>query len=84
VWRQAARSNDSPPTPWLHYLALDSGPSDRTTAWGLPSELSGRCDTGETVTVTVRRWSRRVTALTTSATVSSPSPAESPTVKLTS
>jgi hypothetical protein len=64
VWRQTSGNNDSAPRPWLAYLAVDSGPSDRTTAWGLPYEMVGRCDTGDTVTMTVRRWSRRVTDLT--------------------
>jgi hypothetical protein len=64
VWRQTSRRNDAPPRPWLAYLAVDSGPSDRTTAWGLPYEMVHRCDTGDTVTLTARRWSRRITDLT--------------------
>jgi len=65
VWRQTARKEDSPPKPWLHYIAIDDGRSDRTVAWGLPSDYALVCDTGQTVTVTIRRWSRRVVALTT-------------------
>jgi hypothetical protein len=64
VWRQTSGSNNSAPRPWLAYLAVDSGPSDRTTAWGLPYEMVGRCDTGDAVSFTVRRWSRRITDLT--------------------
>ena len=37
---------------------------DRTTAWGLPSEWSSRSSPGDVVRVGVRRWSRRVVALT--------------------
>jgi hypothetical protein len=81
VWRQTSGRNDAPPRPWLAYLAVDSGPSDRTTAWGLPYEMVGRCDTGDTVSLTVRRWSRRITDLTpapTTPTADSAAPAASP------
>jgi hypothetical protein len=44
----------------LHHLAVDEGRSDRTVAWGLPAALSGRCEPGDTVTLTARRWTRRV------------------------
>ena len=77
VWRQTPRSNDSPPRPWLAYLAVDSGPSDQTTAWGLPYEMVDRCDTGDTVSFTARRWSRRITDLTTTPS-SSPTAATAP------
>ncbi len=63
VWRQNSGGEDSPPTPWLHYLAVDDGTDDRTTAWGLPSAQINQCDDGDTVTVKARRWSRRVVEL---------------------
>lgn len=50
--------------PWLHYLAVDEGTGDRTTAWGLPSIWADRVVEGDTVEVTVRPWSRRVTSVT--------------------
>ena len=78
VWRQKRKSQDGPSVPWLAYLAIDSGPSDRTTAWGLPYEMVGRCDTGDTVTVTVRRWSRRVMTLTPASSGSEPPTVRSP------
>jgi Predicted membrane protein (DUF2207) len=64
VWRSSSGGEDSPPQPWLHYLAVDDGTDDRTTAWGLPSELADRAVDGDTVRLTARRWSRRVTGLT--------------------
>ncbi|MFI7024698.1 DUF2207 family protein [Micromonospora sp. NPDC049900] len=63
VWRSVARGENSPPRPWLHYLAVDDGTADRTTAWGLPSEWATRCRDGDVVTLRVRPWSRRVVAL---------------------
>jgi hypothetical protein len=60
VWRSSAGGEDRPPVPWLHYLAVDDGPAERTTAWGLPSGLAGRCQDGDLVRITVRPWSRRV------------------------
>jgi hypothetical protein len=63
VWRSSGGNDDTPATPWLHYFAVDDGTDDRTTAWGLPSELAGRADDGDTVTFTVRRWSRRIVEL---------------------
>jgi hypothetical protein len=64
VWRSNSGGEDSPPVPWLHYLAVDDGAGDQTTAWGLPSELAGRAVDGDTVKVSARRWSRRVIELT--------------------
>jgi Predicted membrane protein (DUF2207) len=64
VWRQTSQGENSPPRPWLHYLAIDDGGDDRTTAWGLPSEHAGRCTDGDTVTIQARRWTRRVIELT--------------------
>ncbi|MFI7080293.1 DUF2207 family protein [Micromonospora sp. NPDC049903] len=63
VWRSAAQGENRPPRPWLHYLAVDDGTTDRTTAWGLPSEWATRCHDGDVVTLRVRPWSRRVVAL---------------------
>ena len=63
VWRTRGGGENSPAVPWLYYAAIDDGSGDRTRAWGLPADLERRCDTGDTVTVTIRRWSRRVVAL---------------------
>jgi hypothetical protein len=43
------------------YLAIDDGDGDRTVAWARPAALGGR--PGDTVRVTVRRWTRRVVRL---------------------
>jgi hypothetical protein len=65
VWRTRSQGKDRPRVPWLHYLAVDDGSADRTTAWGLPHSTAGsRCRDGDTVTVRVRPWSRRVVDLT--------------------
>ncbi|WP_443094368.1 DUF2207 family protein [Phytohabitans rumicis] len=64
VWQSTARTEDSPSRPWLHHLAVDDGTDDRTTAWALPSEWAGNCQDGDTVTIRVRPWSRRVVQLT--------------------
>lgn len=63
VWLSESQGEDRPSRPWLHYLAVDDGTDDRTTAWGLPSEWSGRCHDGDTVTIRVRPWSRRIVEL---------------------
>ena len=63
VWKSRSRNRDEPSVPWLYYLAVDDGSDDRTTAWGLPAELHGRCQVGDVVRCTVRRWSRRVIAV---------------------
>lgn len=47
----------------LHYLAVDDGAGDRTTAWLLPSDRADRCRDGDVVTVRIRPWSRRVVGL---------------------
>jgi Predicted membrane protein (DUF2207) len=61
LWQEVWLSkNNENPRPWLHYLVVDDGPGDRTTAWGLPHEMAGRCSDGDTVTIRVRPWSRRV------------------------
>ena len=63
MWRTTNGSNDRPARPWLYYLAVDDGTGDRTTAWGLPSDWAYRSQPGDTVTLHVRPWSRRVIAL---------------------
>ena len=64
TWRSTPGSEDKPARPWLHYLAVDDGSADRTTAWGLPSEWSDRCQDGDVVTIRARPWSRRIGELT--------------------
>ena len=60
LWKSTNGTENRPSRPWLHYLAIDDGSSDRTTAWGLPSEFSGLAHDGDTVTIQVRPWSRRI------------------------
>lgn len=60
VWKVESGGEDSPSRPLVYYLAIDDGTSDQTTAWALPARLLGTCDTGDTVTVTARRWTRNV------------------------
>lgn len=60
LWRTESAGEDHPREPLLYYLAVDDGTGDRTRAWALPANLSHQCDTGDTVTIAVRRWSRRV------------------------
>jgi hypothetical protein len=64
VWKQTQGGENSPPRPTLYYIAIDDGRADRTTAWGLPAGLAGRCDTGDTVTTKIRRWPRRIVEIT--------------------
>jgi hypothetical protein len=61
-WRTRTSQNNT--TVWLHYLAVDDGAGDSTRAWALPVSASLRCNDGDTVTMTARRWSRRVVTLT--------------------
>ena len=63
VWRSTSGGENSPAVPWLHHLAIDEGTSDRTVAWGLPSEWARRTSPGDVVRVQVRRWTRRVAAI---------------------
>ncbi|RIV41171.1 DUF2207 family protein [Micromonospora radicis] len=60
VWKSTSQGENQPARPWLHYLAVDDGSGDRTTAWGLPSQWAGDCHDGDTVTLRVRPWTRRV------------------------
>jgi hypothetical protein len=64
LWRELWKRRLEGPTlvEWLHYLAVDDGRADRTTAWLLPAGLADRGEPGDTVTVTVRRLTRLVTA----------------------
>src|SRR6185369_5499802 len=57
LWKSTNGTENRPSRPWLHYLAVDDGSGDRTTAWGLPSEFSGLSRDGDTVTIQVRPWS---------------------------
>jgi hypothetical protein len=64
VWRSKSQGKNRPSVPWLHYLAIDDGHAERTTAWGLPAGTGGpRCHDGDTVRIRVRPWSRRVVEL---------------------
>ncbi|MEU2614864.1 hypothetical protein ABZ570_25240 [Micromonospora sp. NPDC007271] len=63
VWRSTARRDNQPSQPILHHLAVDDGTGDRTTAWVLPSQWATDCRDGDTVTVRVRPWTRRVISL---------------------
>ncbi|MGC4804173.1 DUF2207 family protein [Micromonospora sp. DT233] len=60
--RRTWRANDN--HPHLDYLVVDDGTTDRTTAWGLPSAWGDRCRDRDVVTITARRWSRRIVAVT--------------------
>jgi hypothetical protein len=58
-----ARTRNESTVTVCRYLAVDDGTSDRTTAWALPLSLATPVRTGELVELTVRPWSRRVTAV---------------------
>jgi hypothetical protein len=60
VWRASSQGKNRPSRPWLHYLAVDDGAGDKTTAWGLPSEWADRCTVGDTVRISAYRWTRRI------------------------
>jgi hypothetical protein len=64
TWKSRGGGEDDPPVPWLDYLAIDDGSGDRTVAWGVPISPATSCHDGDTLTVTVRPWSRRIVALT--------------------
>jgi hypothetical protein len=65
TWRTKRQNEDNPAVPWLDHLAIDDGRADRTTAWGLPTEWASQCHDGDTVTITVRPWSRRIVKVVT-------------------
>jgi hypothetical protein len=62
-WKARSGGKNRKPVPWLDWLAVDDGSSDRTTAWGLPHGPLAVCRDRDTVTVRVRPWSRRVVDL---------------------
>src|SRR5256714_750878 len=41
VWRENGGGENSPPTPYLHYLAVDDGTADPPPPWGIPSHEGG-------------------------------------------
>jgi hypothetical protein len=61
VWRSQQKDNTT--FPYVHYLAVDDGSSDRTTAWALPESATRGFGPGDVIELTVRPWSRRVTAV---------------------
>ncbi|MFC7272670.1 DUF2207 family protein [Paractinoplanes rhizophilus] len=63
-WKSKKQSDDSYVT-WLFHLAVDDGSGDRTTAWGLPAAVGSGVRDGDTVTITVRPWSRRIVKIVT-------------------
>ncbi|GAA2582829.1 hypothetical protein GCM10010399_10710 [Dactylosporangium fulvum] len=63
VWKSTSGNDSKPSVPWLHYLAVDDGRSDRTVAWACPSDLARRASAGDVVTFTARRWTRRILTL---------------------
>ncbi len=65
LWKSKQESsNSNSSVPMTYYLAIDDGTADRTTAWALPAEMRNTCDTGDTVRVEVRPWSRRIGTVT--------------------
>ncbi|MFC7484149.1 DUF2207 family protein [Luedemannella flava] len=42
LWKQHPGGENSPPRPWLSYLAVDDGKGDTTRAWALPTSSSTR------------------------------------------
>jgi Predicted membrane protein (DUF2207) len=64
LWKSKQQKNDEPAIPVVHYFAVDDGSGDRTTAWAIPSDWSGRARPGDVVTIVVRPWTRRVVELT--------------------
>ena len=63
VWKSTQGSENRPGRPWLYHFAWMTARDDRTVAWACPSEIVHRASVGDTVTVTARRWTRRVIQL---------------------
>ncbi|MGI5244273.1 DUF2207 family protein [Dactylosporangium sp. CA-139066] len=63
TWKTRSQGEDSPAIPVLDYLAVDDGTADRTTAWACPTDLARGAPPGAVVTITARRWTRRVLSL---------------------
>ncbi|NMO51156.1 DUF2207 domain-containing protein [Actinoplanes sp. TBRC 11911] len=65
AWRRNTHPDDTEPgPPWLYYVAIDDGRTDRTTAWGLPDKLLAGVTEGVTITIRARTWSRRIIEVT--------------------
>lgn len=62
-WMSRRSGSDGPVVTTFHYLAVDDGSSDRTTAWALPAGMAPGVAAGDTVTIEVRPWTRRVMRL---------------------
>lgn len=62
-WMSRRSGNDGPVVTTFHYLAVDDGSSDKTTAWALPAGMAPGVAAGDTVTIEVRPWTRRVMRL---------------------
>lgn len=63
LWRSTTARENKPSVPLVHYLAVDDGAGERTTAWALPSEEAHRAQPGDVVAIRVHPWSRRVEQL---------------------
>jgi hypothetical protein len=63
TWKRRRAGDDQPSVPWLARMAVDDGTGDSTRAWGVPVELVGEIAPGDVVTVTARRFTRRVATL---------------------
>jgi hypothetical protein len=63
LWRSTAERENKPAEPLVHYLAVDDGAGERTTAWALPSAEAHRARPGDVVAIRVHPWSRRVVEL---------------------
>jgi hypothetical protein len=63
LWRSRSRGKNRGSVPWLDYLAVDDGHSDRTTAWGLPRGTAPQVRDRDIVRIRVRPWTRRVVDL---------------------
>jgi hypothetical protein len=62
-WKRYTGQNGKPGPFRAHCLVVDDGRADRTTAWALPTELVADLAVGDVVTISGRRWSRRVDSI---------------------